>query len=401
MKEIIEQVASLTIERNEIRNENEKIENRCQEMEQIFKDFFDSNEKCNLDSFHQDLEKISQEKEKILKEDQLIEAENKDLWEEAKSIRIEMETIAQISHQVDEDGKEMNDIFLKINDERGKLIEQDKLLNNRYSSILENIQRICQERIELRHKMEASSDETEKDHYLTEDLSLAGIQKDAEDAFDQWKKEKELVLKDNNDLDDILDNLLVKFEYVKQKKAELQNKSKDLESESESLKTKFALNQDRKENIIKLYKKEDRKVESILEEINSQHENSEDTTDNKSNIKNAVMEFEGIKLQKEKLMSQDENISLKLQRINSEYEHLAKEKQNQHKEIESKKAVEVKIMNLITRKEEILKQDEEIALKFEKFEKEIDCLQKSKQNLKKQIEDINWEACLQGNDLDQ
>ena len=57
-------------------------------------------------------------------------------------------------------------------------------------------------------------------------------------------------------------------------------------------------------------------------------------------------------------------------------------------------------MELITKKEQILKQDEEIALKFEKFEKEIDCLQKSKQNLKKQIEDINWEACLQGNDLD-
>ena len=91
---------------------------------------------------------------------------------------------------------------------------------------------------------------------------------------------------------------------------------------------------------------------------------------------------------------QDEKFSKIMEKLESLYSQVNLDKAT-HNEVEK----EEKLDALIAKKSNILKQDTEIAKKFEEFEKEIDNLEEKKKSLKKKLEDIDWEICLQGNEI--
>ena len=51
--------------------------------------------------------------------------------------------------------------------------------------------------------------------------------------------------------------------------------------------------------------------------------------------------------------------------------------------------------SLIRKKEMLLEEDKELAYKFEEYEKVIDELNSTRDKLKKEIEDLEWETCFQ------
>jgi len=63
------------------------------------------------------------------------------------------------------------------------------------------------------------------------------------------------------------------------------------------------------------------------------------------------------------------------------------------------KVLEEKLRVLIEKKESFLEQDHNIAEQFEKYERNIDELQQLKLKLTKQIEDVDWQLCLNGNSI--
>ena len=81
--------------------------------------------KISSDGYLEKLEIIRREKEAIIKNDEEIEMDNQNLWIEAREIKHQMELSSSINQQLEVDSEEMNEIFKKINDERGKLIQQE------------------------------------------------------------------------------------------------------------------------------------------------------------------------------------------------------------------------------------------------------------------------------------
>ena len=63
-----------------------------------------------------------------------------------------------VDASLEDDSKEVNEIFDKINEERSILIEKDKLLNDRYKAIYEGIRIVCLKRMDLKEKMEENKD---------------------------------------------------------------------------------------------------------------------------------------------------------------------------------------------------------------------------------------------------
>ena len=401
LKIVVEELSAVSLEKNQVKIANDELDLKCKDMEKKFEHILNLNhdKQIGSDSFLEKLEIIRREKEAIIKNDEEIEMDNQNLWIEAREIKHQMEVSSSINQQLEVDSEEMNEIFKKINDERGKLIQQDKLLNDRYSVIYGDIQEVCQERMELQLKMDGNITEKDKNTYLQQDLLLAVKQKDCEKLFDNWKSEKETLLKDNRDLDGLLDNLLLKFELLKQKKADIQSKMQDLTKESDNLKLKFSDNEGRKNAVIKQFSDAEKHMNDIVHEVTKYYETNTDESNNQNDIQSLLEEFEMMKKEKERLSLKDEEIMTRYNNVNSRFESLAK--QNTSENDKQDEDIDNKLSVLINRKEQILKQDEIIALKFEEFDKEIEELQKTKQILSKSIEDIDWESCLQGNNLDQ
>ena len=182
---------------------------------------------------------------------------------------------------------------------------------------------------------------------LREDLELAVEQKNAEEIFEKWKVDKESVLKENNELDTLLDSLMQKFNLLKNKKQEIMLQRQETELAIQSLKHNFEENQTLKEAIMSEYAEQETIFENLMKRVEAEFQSK---------------------------------LSL---------------------ENEKRKANKVDQLDiLITNKEVLLKEDKEIAVKFDAFEKEIDHLHLAKQKLQKQLEDVDWEICLNGNDLD-
>ena len=170
----------IVYERNKIRAEDEEIEKRCKRMR---KEFDTINQKSPQDlpeSFIDQLEKIRVAKEDILKDDKEIDEENTQLWAEAHSVKDQMFAISRKHALLDEDNKEIEKLFNEITSERNKLIERDNLLNGRYQVIHENIQDVCDQRIEVKVQMDNLVKERKideplgvKDALMQEDLDLA------------------------------------------------------------------------------------------------------------------------------------------------------------------------------------------------------------------------------------
>ena len=182
-------------------------------------------------------------------------------------------------------------------------------------------------------------------------------------------------------------------------KIKIQSKIEDLNKESEDLKVKFSDNEDRKHNVMKQFSDAEKHMNDIVHEVTKYYETNTDESNNQNDIQSLLEEFEMMKKEKERLSLKDEEIMTRYNNVNSRFESLAK--QNTSENDKQDEDIDNKLSVLIKRKEQILKQDEIIALKFEEFDKEIEELQKTKQILSKSIEDIDWESCLQGNNLDQ
>ena len=327
LKLVLEELSSVSFEKNQVKIANDELDIKCKDMEEKFEYILNLNHdsKISSDGYLEKLEIIRREKEAIIKNDEEIEMDNQNLWIEAREIKHQMELSSSINQQLEVDSEEMNEIFKKINDERGKLIQQDKLLNDRYSVIYGDIQEVCQQRMELQQKMDENITEKEKNTYLQQDLLLAVKQKDCEKLFDNWKSEKETLLKDNRDLDGLLDNLLLKFELLKQKKANIQSKIEDLNKESEGLKVKFSDNESRKHAVIKQFSDAEKHMNDIVHEVTKYYETNTDESKNQNDIQTVLNEFEMMKKEKESLALKDEEIMTRYNNVNSKFESLSKQ----------------------------------------------------------------------------
>ena len=112
----------------------------------------------NMEGISKELEVVKEEKEGIMKRDAEVETENAKLWEKASALKSQMEHFSVVDATLEEDSKEVNEIFDKINYERSILIEKDKLLNDRYHAIYDGIRSVCIKRMEIKEKMEENSD---------------------------------------------------------------------------------------------------------------------------------------------------------------------------------------------------------------------------------------------------
>ena len=229
-----------------------------------------------------------------------------------------METLRGINLTLDEDNKEIQEIFGKINSERGKLISQDRLLSERYPLIFQSLEVVCQERIQLRDRIEAAEEDSSQKHQLLQaDLEAALKQKSVEDLFDAWKAEKKKVLSDNNDLDSLMSGLLHKSDILNKKKKDLAARNKELEDQSEMLKERFSKNQSRKEKLVLDYKEKEESLTNVMNEVEKFYEES---GENKRTALNDLLEnFDQIKREKSLIMSEDAEIVDKIDKINSEF----------------------------------------------------------------------------------
>ena len=211
---VMSDLETLVEKKKAIQAEDEELDSICGKMKASFEEVLKKSQTQNEGSkdLSARLENVKNEKERIMREDQELEISNSKLWETTERIKQDTERVTVISSELEKDSKEINEIFTQINNERLKLIDQDKLLNARYPAILESLQLVCQQRIDLQLlvKEDSSKEESEK----MNDLELAVAQQDIEQQFEDWKREKENLLKDNSDLDKILESLLVKNEIL-------------------------------------------------------------------------------------------------------------------------------------------------------------------------------------------
>ena len=395
MRDLTEKLSLLTSLRRNLEERNSVLEGKCNDMQGQLQELLKGSQlEENSRLFYETLEGIRREKEGIIKEDQNIEKETKELWREAHEVKSEMEALSAINRTVDEDSREIQDIFGQIKSERGKLIGQDKLLNERYPLIFQSLDEVCQERIKLRARIQAAEEESrEKRQLLQTDLEAALKQKSVEDLFDAWKAEKEKVLSDNKDLDKLMAGLMDKSDILNRKKRDLAVKNKELDDRSELLKERFSTNQSRKEKLVSDYKEKEDTLTNVTEEVEKFYEES---GENKRTALNAILEnFDQIKREKSLIMSEDAEVVEKIEQINSESEAIRDRKYHANKQTN----YETKLKVLIEKKEAFLEQDKNIAEEFEKYEETIEKLQRLKTSLTKQIEDIDWQLCLSGNSL--
>eukprot|EP00092_Neocalanus_flemingeri_P029260 GFUD01031767.1.p1 GENE.GFUD01031767.1~~GFUD01031767.1.p1 ORF type:complete len:571 (+),score=234.62 GFUD01031767.1:73-1785(+) len=444
----------IVYERNKIRSEDEEIEERCKAMRQEFDALSQKSLKHNLpESLLVQLEDIKVAKEGFLEKDKETDDENKHLWSEAHIIKDQMSNISRQSSCLDEDNEEIQKLFNEITGERNKLIEKDKLLNTRYEGIYKDIQTVCDQRIETKIQidnldkvldLESSKDEMVfKDSLMQEDLMLAVKQKEYEDVFEDWKKEKDLIIKDNKDLDYLLDNLMKKFDLLKEKKQMLLDQDGNLETRSKQLKAKFEINQKRKETIIQQFKEKEMLTSKIMlkidnlelsrkmevsgeeKEIRIDGETKEEIDDRLNTL---LVEFESLKHTKDSLRMRDQKVSETFVLAKSEFDDLSEERNiliKHQTEIETaydmfkkafnelkdeslhtkdeennSKSIQEEIKNLTALKEDVMKKDCSVAKRFEEYDEEIETLENIKRELKTKKEEIEWQTCLLGNEMD-
>ena len=386
------ELEAITEKKREIQNENETLELKCEQMKTSFDKTIQKDQDTHSYDILAELEHIKSEKERIMREDNTLELSNSKLWEAAGRIKHETQRVAAISNQLEQDSKEMDEIYKRINDERAKLIDKDKLINARHSAIIESLQTICQQRMTLQLQINDSSSHNSNDESENiKDLELAVLQKDIEDQFEDWKMEKENILKENSDLDKILDSLLAKNDILKQRNNEIFEKKISLSQESDAISKDFERNQSSKESLIKQFKNEEEKIERIMKESNEY--SSSNSTD--SDIKQFLEDFAEVKARREMLSIQENKYNEEIMQIKENYENLLNLCQGNNLEPENKDNVDIE--SLIRKKEMLLEEDKELACKFEEYEKVIDELNSTRDKLKKEIEDLEWETCFQEN----
>ena len=313
---------------------------------------------------------------------------NAKLWETAERIKHDTERVTVINNKLEEDSKEIDKIYEQINDERVKLIDKDKLLNARYPAIMESLQLVCQQRMNLQLIINDKS--IDKDSEKIKDLDLALVQQDIEQQFEDWKKEKEDILKNNNDLDKILESLLEKNDILKQKRTEIIEKKISLSKESDEVARSFEQNQTSKEALVRQFKCEDDKIESIVKE------SRESFNSGSSDFGSFSDNFAQIKEKKQNIANKDIEYNEEISQMRETYENLLSQlKQNEinRQRTDNDEYIE----SLIKKKEKIMEQDQNLVDKFEEYEKQIDKLTNTKNKLKKEIEDLEWEECFQEN----
>ena len=310
------------------------------------------------------------------------------MWETAERIKNDTERVTVINNKLEEDSKEIDKIFKQINDERVKLIDQDKLLNARYPAIMESLQLVCQQRMNLQLIIKDKS--IEEDSEKIKDLDLALVQQDIEQQFEDWKKEKEDILKNNNDLEKILESLLAKNDILKQKRTEIIEKKISLSKESDEVARSFEQNQTSKEALVKQFKCEDDKIESIVKE------SRESFNSGSSDFGSFSDNFAQIKEKKQNIANKDIEYNEEISQMRETYENLLSQlKQNEinRQRTDNDEYIE----SLIKKKEKIMEQDQNLVDKFEEYERQIDKLTNTKNKLRKEIEDLEWEECFQEN----
>ena len=382
------ELEAITEKKREIQNENDTLELKCEKMKTSFDKTIQKSQDTHSYDILAELEQIKSEKERIMREDNELELSNSKLWEAAGRVKHETQRVAAISSQLEQDAKEMEEIYKRINDERAKLIDKDKLINARHSAIVESLQAVCQQRMTLQLQINDSSSSNSSNNSNDEsenikDLELAVLQKDIEDQFEDWKMEKENILKENSDLDKILDSLLAKNDILKQRNNEIFEKKISLSQESDAISKDFERNQSSKESLIKQFKNEEENIERIMKESNEY--SSSDSTD--SDIKQFLEDFAEVKTRREMLSIQENKYNEEIMQI--------KEKLCQGNNLEPENKDNVDIESLIKKKEILLEEDKELAYKFEEYEKVIDELNSTRDKLKKEIEDLEWETCFQ------
>ena len=371
-------------------NENELMEVVWGKMKTSFEEALHKSQSENKDSedLFARLEHIKSEKERIMSEDHELKSSGKKLWETAERIKLETERITVISNKLEEDSKEIDEIFKQINDERVKLIDKDKLLNARYPAIMESLQLVCEQRMDLQLLINENSSKKESENI--KDLELAVVQQDIEQEFEEWKKEKEGILKDNCDLDNILESLLAKNQTLKQKRTQIFEKKLSLSKESDEVARNFEKNQTNKEKLVKQFKCEEDKIDFIVQESRESFNLSS------SDMQMFSDNFVQFKDKKQELKTKDIKYTEDMSRIKEKYEMLlSRQKQNEIK----KQTIDndEHIQSLTKKSEQIKEQDQNLVNKFEEYEKRIDELTNTKNRLKKEIEDLEWEECFQEN----
>ena len=369
--DLTEKLSLLTSLRKDLEERNGVLEEKCRNMQGQFEDLLKGSQlEQSSRLFYETLDGIRREKQEIILEDEKIETETKELWTEARMIKSEMETLREISRTLEEDEKEIQEIFGKINIERGKLISQDRLLSERYPLIFQSLEAVCQERIELRDRIEAAEEESSERHQLLQaDLEAALKQKSVEDLFDAWKVEKEKVLSENKDLDNLMAGLLHKSDILNKKKKDLAARNKELEDQSEILKERFSKNQSRKEKLVLDYKEKEESLTNVMNEVEKFYEESGENK--RTALANLIENFDQIKTEKNLIMNEDAEIVGKIDKINSEFAAIC----NKNRHANKQQLYETKLKVLIEKKEAFLEQDKNIAEEFEKYEENIEELQ--------------------------
>jgi len=417
----------IAYERNSIRSEDEKIEERCKDMQSELDSMSQMLSNRELtDSFFQRLENIRTTKQDILSNDKEIEEENNLLWVTARDIKGKMEENSKKHSLLDEDNLEIQKLFKDITGERNVLIEKDNMLNIKYQLIYEDLRKVCDERVEIKEQVEQVEGD-DKDSLMQKDLNLAVAQKELENNFDGWKTEKNELIQDNKTLDGLLDSLMSKFELLKEKKQILVDEDLHLENQSQELKLKFESNQRRKEEAIELFKEQEMLTDEIMKEFEESKKESEQQEIEHSDVKPILEEFDRFKQMKESLKKRDEEITETYNLAKSELDDLLEENDilSKHlleteaayerfkqifEELEAEQGKEMKSnsignseekIRLHKEKEELNKRDECVAEKFEKYDLEIEAIQSTMQDLASRQEEIEWETCLLGNELDE
>ena len=401
IKDVTDELDMLIRKKKDIQDKNEALEQKCKIMEEKFSELFQgTDQEDTSELFYRQLEVIRREKEQIIAEDEIIENETKALWKEAEDIKSEMDLLTRINARLNEDTKEIQEILEKIDTERGKLIAEDKLLDERYPPILESLKSVCEERKELLKKIDSTDEGTEeRDQLSKSDLEAALKQKRLEDLFNGWKEEKERILGDNKELDLLMGSLRGKCEIVNQKKREVAEKNQQLERDSEKLKEKFSINQFKKERIISDFRKNEETLNDTTNRVEKFYDDEEIAK--KKALEELVKDFGQIKDDKIVIMNEDTEISEKIDLMNSKCEEIRNKKIEDKRIINSSKKLDAedRIQVLIELRAANLEQDQTIADEFEKYEKMIDQLQQNKSNLTQQIEDLDWQLCLDGNSI--
>merc|ERR1712106_877787 len=323
----------IVYERNKIRNEDEEIEERCKTIRKAFDSLSQKSSQRDLpDSFLERLETIRVGREDILRDDKEIDEENRKLWIEAHTIKDQMFEVSRKHILLDTDNEEIQKLFNEITTERNKLIEKDNLLNGRYQIIHDNIQKVCERRMEVKLQIESLEEDSEgKDTCMQEDLDLIVKQKEFENVFDNWKRDKASILQDNKDLDTLLDDLLKKFELLKEKKQILVDEDTFLQRQSLELNEKLKLNQRRKETAIQEFKEKEQMTNEVVGELellsSGGEENGEAGRNNETEgkLQHLLAEFEKFKQIKDALRLKDEEITEIFALAKSEFEDLTEE----------------------------------------------------------------------------